>query len=481
VVASSAIAQAQDPEALAKVKDLNRKAVEAYEALEMEEARKFLMQALDVCAAEGLNKHPLKATTHINLGVVLIGGLKQREGGMKQFKRALEIESGVRIAKRLSNPEIQAAFDAVKEALVNEPTPAEPVAEPAPPVADPPKPDPAPAAAAPPVDGPPADLKGIFHEPITESKPGTTISVKAAVEPGLSFEHLVLAYRPEGASDFLQRNMDKQESGWFVARIPEPATVRASVAYYIEARGKGGQSLASNGSPTEPHQIALGTSPLRGDEPGLAASGRSRSSAGAGRYWVGFGIGGGYGYAKGSPETTPRWVKSDGKKQDIPFAGAAPASLMHVVPEIGYFVTSSMILSLQARLQLVSGATEVHDKMCQGGVCKPATGAVAVLGKATWLFGDGSGLSPYLSLAAGGGQIRYLVNLGGVPLNDCGAGRNQACVDTVAGGSILVGPSAGIVYPLSSSMYFTGGVNALAGFPNTMFNVDLNLGLGMKL
>src|SRR4051812_26005627 len=180
LLASAASARAQDPDALAKVKDLNKKAVEAYEGLEMEEARKFLMQALEVCAAEGLNKHPLKAATHVNLGVVLIGGFKQRDGGVKQFRRALEIESGVRIAKRLNNPEIQAAFDAAKEALVNEPAPAEPT--PTEPAKPPTPPEPVagtPPAPKPPGDGPPAEVKGIYHEPITEARAGATISIKA--------------------------------------------------------------------------------------------------------------------------------------------------------------------------------------------------------------------------------------------------------------------------------------------------------------
>src|SRR4051812_20743002 len=197
LLASAASARAQDPDALAKVKDLNKKAVEAYEGLEMEEARKFLMQALEVCAAEGLNKHPLKATTHVNLGVVLIGGFKQRDGGMRQFRRALEIEPGVRIAKRLNNPEIQSAFDGAKEALVTEPAAGEP-GEPKPDVAATPAvptPEPPPAP-KPPADGPPTDIKGIFHEPITDAKPGN-IALKAAVNPSLAFEHLVLAYRPE--------------------------------------------------------------------------------------------------------------------------------------------------------------------------------------------------------------------------------------------------------------------------------------------
>jgi hypothetical protein len=137
-----------------------------------------------------------------------------------------------------------------------------------------------------------------------------------------------------------------------------------------------------------------------------------------------------------------------------------------------------MILSVQARLQVVTGATEVHDGTCEGGICKPAPGAVAVLAKATWLFGENGGLRPYFSLAAGGGQLRHLVS---VPLNDCGAMKNLECIDTVVGGPLLLGPSAGLAYPLTSSMFFNASVNTLLGLPNITANADVNIGLGMKL
>ena len=40
------------------------------------------------------------------------------------------------------------------------------------------------------------------------------------------------------------------------------------------------------------------------------------------------------------------------------------------------------------------------------------------------------------SIGAGGGYIRYLVNMKDMPLPpDCGPMRNQVCVDTVAGGA----------------------------------------------
>src|SRR3954468_17914852 len=103
-------AQAQDA-VLQKVTDLNKKAVEAYENLDMDEAAKFLRQALELCAAEGLNNHKAKARTHIHLGIVMVAGLKQRDRGIQQFKRALEIDPTIKPTKSLVNPDIQAAFE----------------------------------------------------------------------------------------------------------------------------------------------------------------------------------------------------------------------------------------------------------------------------------------------------------------------------------------------------------------------------------
>src|SRR3954470_17664281 len=71
LLCSGSPAQAQDA-VLQKVTDLNKKAVESYENLDMDEAAKFLRQALELCAAEGLNNHKAKARTHIHLGIVMV-------------------------------------------------------------------------------------------------------------------------------------------------------------------------------------------------------------------------------------------------------------------------------------------------------------------------------------------------------------------------------------------------------------------------
>jgi hypothetical protein len=484
---------AQDPAALQRVTDLNKKAVEAYDNLEMEEASKFLRQALELCAAEGLGNHKAKARTHIHLGIVMVAGLKQRDRGIQQFKRALEIDPTIKPTKSLVNPEIQAAFDeAARDVGGAPPTTAggEPpkAPEPAAPPPPPPAPEPAAEPAAP-------SVKGVVHTPVTEARPGTTITIKAAVEGGLGQDKIILAYRPEGATDFLARDMEKDARGWYVARIPQPATLGSVVAYYIEARNRAGVALGNNGTAAEPHVISLtpdAPPPETAGGPMVSTTTTRRPVAGADddepqgardhRFWFSFGIGSGYGWAKGTPEVNQ--TDKLGKPIEFP-GGFAPAQLLHLSPEIGFFMSPNLLLSLQGRLQLVTAATEVRDRSCpdqdaQGiGVCPPAKGAIAFLGKATWLLGKPSAFRSFVSLSAGGGEIRHLISIKN--LTDCGADRNQQCTDTVLGGVILVGPGAGFTYDLSKSLAFLVSLNSLVGLPNPTVNFDFNVGIAMGL
>lgn len=467
-------AAAQDPAALEKVTSLNKKAVAAYENLEFDEAIRLLQNALQLCAAEGMNKHAAKARTHIHLGMVMVGGLKQTDRGIAQFKRALEIDPAIKLTKSLVNPDIQAAFDEAVRTIAEPDRTAE---------------DKAPEAASPVAGGDagraPRNVTGVVHTPVTEAAPASTIEIRAAVDEKLAPDKVILAYRAEGASDFLARDMEQDEAGWYVARIPDPATQGSVVSYYIEARNKAGQPLAANGSLTEPHVISL-AAPQPADQ---VADGESPDGdvdveeeadeadrGGAPRYFLALGIGAGYGYASGTPEVSP----TDGE-DTLNFSGFAPAQLMHISPEFGYYYSSRLLLSLQGRIQLVTGATEVRDESCpEKGVCAPAKGALAALGKATWFFGEPGAFRPFASMSAGFGEIRHLVSL---PLKDCGPDpmNGVVCQDTILGGSVLLGPGAGFTYALSDAFSFIGSVNALAGFPNTTLNFDLNVGVALGI
>ena len=54
---------------------------------------------------------------------------------------------------------------------------------------------------------------------------------------------------------------------------------------------------------------------------------------------------------------------------------------------------------------------------------------------------------------------------------------NQACVDTIQGGPILVGPGGGIFYDLTDSLSLVGQANAVLGFWDFTFNLDINVGI----
>ena len=111
VAAVPTTAAAQDQAAVNKVTNLNKKAIDAYQNQDYEAARALLKEALELCASAGLDKHPIRARTHIHFGIVAIIGFKQREVGLKQFRKALEVQPDIKLTKQLANPELQDAFE----------------------------------------------------------------------------------------------------------------------------------------------------------------------------------------------------------------------------------------------------------------------------------------------------------------------------------------------------------------------------------
>ena len=173
-----AIAQSEDPELLGKITDLNRKALEAYDALDFDEARKLLKQALDLCTGP-LDKHPIKARTHIHMGVVLINGLKQRELGIRQFRLALRIEPEIKVTKVMANPEIVAAFEEAQKSMN---------------VAD------SGGGDGDAGGGASSDSGGLSHSPVRRGRKGRPIVITATVSPSLTgYSKIVLCVPRRGS------------------------------------------------------------------------------------------------------------------------------------------------------------------------------------------------------------------------------------------------------------------------------------------
>src|SRR6185369_8226964 len=172
---------------------------------------------------------------------------------------------------------------------------------------------------------------------------------------------------------------------------------------------------------------------------------RARAAAPSPSWLIGLSVGGGFGWTSGTGEVTNSKVES----------GFQPASLAHVLPEVGYFVRPDLLLSLQLRVQFIAGATAERDPtktICgSDNLCSPGGGATAVLARAAWFLG-GSTVRPYLSVAAGGGQIRHVAPVPGRA--DCGTDRSKPmpCMDTVDSGPVFVGPGGGLTVSVTRGL-----------------------------
>jgi tetratricopeptide (TPR) repeat protein len=473
LMAAPLVAQAQSDEAVDKVTKMNKKAVEEYENLNFEEARKILKEALDYCSQNGLDKHPVKARTHIHLGIVILAGFKQREVAIKQFRKALEIQPDIKLTKSLANPEIQEAFDEAAAGM-GQPEKAEGSGE---------KAEKGGGEKAEKGGGEKAEKGGgekaaegpIAHEPVSEGTQGSAITISAHVDYNLGVTKMVLAYRPDGASEFLGRVMKEVTQGNWTGEIPATATGGNRVAYYIEAQGKDDNTLGTKGTADDPMFITLKGSgaPEKGKASGKEEEEEEEEEGPS--WFIGLGLGSGFGYATGSGE-----VNADYKLKP---AGFAPAATIHVLPEIGYFLNDKLLLSVQLRLQIITNTTDLHlqpgDTQCgNDGVCSAAKDAIAGFAKITYLFGDGA-LHPYASGALGGGQIRHTATFPG-PGDACGSNGKSPCVDTVLAGPVFVGVGGGVLINASDNLAINLGIATQLGFPNFTFNIDGNVGVAVE-
>jgi hypothetical protein len=464
-LAGSARAAEQDDGTLNEVVELNKKALSLYEALDMEGAAALLRQALELCKSAHLDSHPTAARTHVHLGVVNVSGLKNREQGLAEFRKALAIDAKIKITKSLINPEVQAAFAEAQAAATTPATSTRAL--------------PFPTGQEPQARTTPAERVDyeINHPVITAAMRGKAIAIKAQVPPGLGADKVMLAYRAEEGDDFLARTMVPLENAasWFQAEIPTEATQGKEVAYYIEAQNADDQALVHSGTPEEPHRIVL-TSEIAPDEKTVApvaepSKGGSEKPTPPGLWFV-LAVGGGGGYSSGSPEMNREDTSTPPKA--IHVSGLGVAQLLHLAPEIGFFLSDHLILSTQGRFQFVTGAQDVQ---IGPKTYHPAKMAFAGLAKVTLLVRSAR-FQPFISAQAGAGQIRQSIKTpASANLNGCGAG--PTCKDTILGGVILAGAGTGFTYKLNEAIRAYAALNLLAGFPDFMLEADLNVGLAI--
>ena len=223
----SGAARAQDQAVIDKLVEMNKMAIDDFDTLEFDLAKRKLLDALVAGKKAGLDNHPVMARTYVHLGAVYITGIKDRQKGLQSFVRALEIDPSIRIEKAMSSPELEEVFaEASKRvksrANVVAPPPEAAAASPSPP---PPPPPPKPVrrapvtvgsapATSPPVAPPKAsdDESGEPDLPVhvealdcptpDEEPPDKAIKLRCAAASNLNLAKVFLLYRLPGSEDF---------------------------------------------------------------------------------------------------------------------------------------------------------------------------------------------------------------------------------------------------------------------------------------
>ena len=404
-------AEDRDSATVGKITLLNRKAVDAYQHLEFETAVKLLNEALEVSERAGLTLHPIRARTFVTLGIVTLGGFKQRDQAIKYFHKALQIQPEVRLSAGLANPEIQAAFDeAIASLGANDEL----------------SPD-----------------KALVHEPVHVGQVGRPVPITVLPDKDLGASALVLRYRAATASAFTDLPLQKGPAGAFEAAIPASATTGQQVVYFIEARRADGSVIVRRGSAADPMVVTL----VEAAKPAAATATQTPSARAPPRFYFALLGGTGVGTASGTGEETRNSVTS---------SGIAWTRAGQLAPEIGYFLTPRFGSACRPGCSWSPAPRPITSP-----IQRPASAAATTSARRPPGPSRGCSRRPgcWSSRRARFNRTSRWRRVRQHPprrrrfrrLQTCGSSGTEACMDTVAAGPVLFGPGVGFQYRVSDA------------------------------
>ena len=461
-----------DAKAKKDIEQKMKEAMENYDLLEYEEARKILNQALTIAKKAKMESDPVTAKVHLRLGIVYFAGLQDAESAKLSFLNAAEIDKGIALDKAYSTPEMQKLLEEAK-AEAGGGGGDEPAGG-----GD----EPAGGGDEPAIDC--ASVTGVQHTIVEEAKAGKPVAMSAAVGADVQPAKMAVMYRPKGSTDFTEAKMTLSGECLYQGAIPADALNGDVVHYYVAAYNASGKLIASKGSAGSPNIIEVtggggggggGTiddeNPLGGgggDEPGGGGGGGGgggddRGGGGGGKpgkktMFLSIQVGSGGGLVSGKTEQQGNSVKCCFAPQ-----------LVHVMPELGFYLSPTTAISLAGRIGFPIGANIMgHATAAPGGMVRVTH----------WFAPEGNGL--HIAGGIGGGILRDTIKLEGVA-------DETMDTDIVAMGPMLVDVGAGYSAPLGSSLAFVAQFNAIVGVPvvgelgssklNFGVHIDANLGI----
>ncbi|HUJ57132.1 MAG TPA: tetratricopeptide repeat protein [Kofleriaceae bacterium] len=446
VVGAARLAHA-DPKG--EVEKKVKEAMDSYDSMDYDAAKKFLNQALAQAKKSKLEKDPVTAKAYLDLGIVAFVN-NDADGAKTQFIAALNIDPKIQIEPAYKSPEMaklleeargQAKGGSAGDLAVESGGPSEDC----------------------------GSVKGLQHTLIDTAKAGQPQPVEAMLGSDIKAAKVSVMFRPEGSTEFIEVRMNKQGQCKYVGTIPGSGMKGSLVHYYVAAFGENGKPIAAKGSAGSPNIMELTAGgPATANKVGDDEDPLAKSSGGGGgattttasapsggevdtgvqvptgphvrKVMIAVTGGTGFGYLAGSDKTETMNPLSAGG------FGSLPAVI--VIPEVDYLVSPQIAIGIAARLGFPVGANVAgHATMGPAGMLRVRY-ALSETGEGVHVMGQ-----------VGAGILRNTVKLSNsMPGQD---------TDVVAQGPLLVGAGVGYTKWLSPKLAFVADLSALAAIAVT--------------
>ena len=234
LAAAAPAAAAKD--ALKRVEDMSRIALEELDLGDAAAAEMRLDEAIAVAKASGLAKHAATARALLYLAAAQ-AAQKNKVDAVKNLRAALVIDPRLVVPDKLKTPELNAVLAEARGFAEPTPAPAAPGAAPGAPI--------------------PAPQGGIQHIPVDSASAGKPVAVEAQVGADVRARKVVLFFKAENAKAFRSVPMKNVSGVIYRADIPADATGGATVAYYIDARNAKAKVVATRGTASKPYVVSV--------------------------------------------------------------------------------------------------------------------------------------------------------------------------------------------------------------------------------
>ncbi len=440
----------------------SKQAMESYDLMDYDAAKKLLNQALATAKKNKLDKDPVTAHIYIDLGLAAFAN-SDPDTAKVAFQSAVQIDPKIKIDAAYKSPELDKLLEEARSETGG-------------------------GGGAPDKGGgTPVDsgvdctkVKGFQHDILDSGKRGTPQPIEALVGADLKASKVSAFYRAEGATEFTEVKLTAQGACKYVGNIPASAMKGSLVHYYVAAyAGDGGKPIAAKGAAGSPNIIELtgsATVATRGDteDPlsgGVTAKAETPSdgvSSGVvveskpAKVYIAIMAGAAAGYVTGDTEGG-----NAVKNCCIGLGGVI------IEPELGFFINPRTSIGVAGRIGLPLGANvDGHATLAPGGLLRLRY-ALADGGEGVRVMGQ-----------IGAGIVRNTIKLD----NPAMQGMDT---DIVAQGPLLLGGGVGYTKKLSGSVAFVLDFSLLAGIAvtsklgtsvlNSGVTGDFNLGFAIGI